>query len=236
MTAPDATHRTAVIGRTGSGKTQFGLYHLGVQMNGPWRGLPVTIIDPKHSRMIAEINPRALKVTDRPPSEPGLYVIRPFPGDDDKALTDYLLRVWEQENHGTYYDEMLDLGPRNRGFRRLLSQGREKNCPMIYCTQRPRWVDMYALTEADFVCSFVLRKKEDRRTVEEYAPGYQDKSLPRFHSYWYDVADDRASVLSPCPEEKVILARYYPEYLDEPEYIEPEALARAEGRRQKVLL
>lgn len=212
-------------------------------MDGPWKDMPVTIIDPKHSKLISKLDAQPLKVSDRPPTREGLYVIRPFPGDDDAALTEYLLRVWQQENHGTYYDEMLDLGPRNRGFRRLLSQGREKNCPMIYCTQRPRWVDMYSLTEADFVCSFALTKKADKLTVDEYAPGYINKKLERFHSYWYDVADDKGVILSPCPAEDDILARYYPEYVDENNLSvtganenNPQGVAHPNRERTKILL
>lgn len=208
-------------------------------MNNAWRDMPVTIIDPKHSKLIRELDAKEIKVDAKPPKEPGLYVIRPFPGDDDKAVTEYLLRVWQQENHGTYFDEMLDLGPRNRGFRRLLSQGREKNCPMIYCTQRPRWVDQYSFSEADFVCCFHLAKKEDRLTVDNFAPGYADKSLPRYHSYWYDVSEDQGAVLLPCPDKNVILARYYPEYIDTEEYpleVANSNKPRVGEPRRKVLL
>jgi hypothetical protein len=205
-------------------------------MDGPWADMPVTIVDPKHSKLIAKLDAQEIKVTDRPPSTPGLYVIRPFPGDDDAALTEYLLRVWQQENHGTYFDEMLDLGPRNKGFRRLLSQGREKNCPMIYCTQRPRWVDTYAFTEADFVGSFHLVKREDRITVDNFAPGYSQKRLNDYHCYWYSVSEDKGVILNPCPPEGLILARYYPEYVNDNQSEYPEVVAHAEGERQKVLL
>jgi len=235
MTVPDQSKRTAIVGRTGSGKTQFGIYFLGTQIAGPWKDLPVTIIDFKHARLIRELQAQELKVTDKPPTQPGLYVIRPFPGDDDKALIEYLLRVWAQENHGIYCDETLDLGARNRGFRRLLSQGREKNIPMIYCTQRPSWVDMYSFSECDYVCAFQLTLKTDEQRIEQFAPGYMNVRLEQYQSYWYDVADNKGRVLAPCPDQANILARYYPEYVDE-ELNNPEGVAHPKRERTKVLL
>jgi hypothetical protein len=235
ISIPDASQRTAIVGRTGSGKTQFGVYFLGTQINGPWKELPVTIIDFKHAQLIGELQATVIKVTDKPPTKPGLYVIRPFPGDDDKALIQYLLRVWAQQNHGIYCDECLDLGPRNRGFRRILSQGREKNIPMIYCTQRPSWVDMYSFSEATYICAFQLTLPKDEARVNEFAPGYVNIRLEPFQSYWYDVPDNKGQVLTPCPAQADILARYYPEYVDEVIYT-PSVEAQARGERPKVLL
>lgn len=174
-------------------------------------------------------------MTDKPPTKPGLYVIRPFPGDDDKALVEYLLRVWSQQNHGIYCDECLDLGPRNRGFRRLLSQGREKNIPMIYCTQRPSWVDMYSFSEATYISAFSLTMPKDIAKIDEFAPGYSNIRLEPHQSYWYDVPDHKGQVLTPCPPQADILARYYPEYEDEVIYT-PSVEAQARGERIKVLL
>ena len=234
-TIPDDSKRTAIVGRTGSGKTQFGVYFLGTQINGPWKELPVTIIDFKHARLIRELQATEIKVSNRPPTRPGLYVVRPFPGDDDKALVEYLLRVWAQENHGIYCDETLDLGARNRGFRRLLSQGREKSIPMIYCTQRPSWVDMYSFSEADYVCAFQLTLPDDEKRIDQFAPGYTNKALEPYHSYWYDVASNQGAVLNPCPSQADILARYYPEYVDE-EHKTLEGVAHPNRERQKVIL
>jgi hypothetical protein len=205
-------------------------------MAGPWADMPVTIIDPKHSKLIAKLDAQEIKVTDRPPKEAGLYVIRPFPGDDDAALTEYLLRVWEQEGHGTYYDEILDLGPRNKGFRRLLSQGREKRCPMIYCTQRPSWVDRYAFSEAEYIAVFDLSLEDDRITANKFAPGYRQARLQPHQCYWYVVPDNRGVVLRPCPSEGVILARYYPEYVNDNTTEQPEVLAHSIRETKKVLL
>lgn len=236
MTVPDQQKRTAIVGRTGSGKTQFAVFFLGTQINGPWKELPVTIIDFKHARLIAELQAQEIKVTNKPPTRPGLYVMRPFPGDDDKDLVQYLKLVWAQQDHGVYCDEILDLGARNRGFRRLVSQGREKNIPMIYCTQRPSWVDMYGFSEADFICAFQLTLPDDEKRIDQFAPGYTKKALEPYQSYWYDVADNKGTVLAPCPSQGDILARYYPEYVDEPSQTELLNKGVAHPERQKVLL
>ena len=233
---PNATNRTAIIGRTGSGKTQFSIWFLGTQMLGPWRGMPVTIIDPKHSKFIAKLDAEEIRVTRKPPTEPGLYVIRPLPGDDDEALKEYMLNVWHQENHGMYFDEILDLGPRNKGFRRLLSQGREKRCPMIYCTQRPSWVDRYAFSEAEYIGVFDLSLDDDAITANKFAPGYRYADLQDYQCYWYSVQDKAATILAPCPPEGVILARYYPEYEEGEGTHYPEVLAQTVGTTKKVLI
>lgn len=209
---------------------------LGEQLQGPWDNIPVTIIDYKRSKLIAKLKAKEISVGSKPPKEPGLYVMRPFPIDDDKAVLEYLLRVWEQENHGLYFDEILDLGKNNRGFRRLLSQGREKNCPMIYCTQRPRHIDQYALTEADFLACFHLTKVEDIKTIDDYAPGFRYKLLPRYYSWWYDVIDNEGVVLRPAPPEPVILGLYAQadsKYVNE---TNPVPVALEPGVRRKVIL
>lgn len=205
---PNNTNRTCIVGRTGSGKTQFGVYFLGVELNGAWKDMPVTIFNPKNTRLVNSLGAKEWSVQKPPPVEPGLYVVRPFPEEDTDAVTEYLLRVWEQENHGLYFDEILDLGTRNKGFRRLLSQGREKHIPMIYCTQRPAWIDQYAFSEADFFAVFDLSKDDDIKRAKKDVPGYDETKLDRYEPYWYDVIDKRGTILNPCPSEAQILKLY----------------------------
>lgn len=212
VTPPGNSHRTAIVGRTGSGKTVFGLWYLRKMLDGPWFDMPVTIIDPKRSKMIAQIvDAGAAKRIDmrrKPPENPGLYVISPSPGDDDDDVQVYLRRIYDKGSHGLYVDETLDLGPRNRGFRRLLTQGRELEIPMIYLMQRPAWCDQYSFSEADYFAVFHLSKDDDVKKLQKEIKDYNPKELGKYCCYWYDVGSDEGVKLRPVDRSEAIISMY----------------------------
>jgi len=208
MDTPGNTHRTAIIGRTGSGKTQFGVWYLGKMINGPWREMPVTIFDFKRAKLLGKLPAKQIDINKPPPKKPGLYITRPEPVTDDKAVIVYLTKLYENTGHGLYFDEAYELGPRNRGYRRLLTQGRELEIPMIYCTQRPVNCDRYALSEADYMAIFQLRIEDDRKTIENMVPTYTSERLAKYHCHWYCVNSDEGTVLRPCPSQSEIISLY----------------------------
>lgn len=210
LQVPDNTKRVAVIGRTGTGKTRGGIYLLGVLKNSTWANMPITIYNPKRARFVNKLGAKEVDVNKKPPTKPGLYVISPMPGDDDAAVLQYLKRVYLDGNHGMYFDEVLDLGTRNMGYRRLLTQGRELKIPMIYCMQRPAWVDIYSLSEGDYFMIFDLRNQDDVMKVRKFAPGYNPDQLDRYYSYWYDVGSDQGAIMRPVPSEAETLRLYDP--------------------------
>lgn len=204
---PDRQKRTTVAGSTGSGKTQFSIGLLSTRDYGrrPW-----TIIDPKGDDLIAEIDPQELRRGSKPPTDPGLYVIRPKFGDPDDMdwLESYLTQIWVQENHGVHLDEGYMVPRNSKAFLALLTQGRSKNIEMIMCTQRPVMCHPMMFSESDFLCSFRLNKPRDRETINEYMNADVRNRLPEYNSYWYDVAKNKTFVLGPAPSREEIVGSF----------------------------
>src|ERR1700744_5170015 len=86
MRLPDSTQRIVIIGRTGSGKTQAGAWHLSTRdlTEEPW-----VIIDYKRDRLLNSIWAKEITLKDKVPDEPGLYTMHPRPIEDDSAVEDY---------------------------------------------------------------------------------------------------------------------------------------------------
>lgn len=195
---PGATHRTAVIGRTGSGKTQFAVWLLSCQSLAarPW-----LIIDYKRDSLIGELGAREVGLGWRP-SGRGLHIVHPLPGEDDE-VEELLWRVWKKGNCGVYIDEG-HLVPNQDAFAALLVTGRSRKIPMIVLSQRPVIVPRFVFSEASFICCFPLNDRRDQLTVEGFAPIDTRRKLPRFWSSWYDVENNLSYILRPVPDALIL--------------------------------
>lgn len=207
---PQSDDRIAILGKTGSGKTVAGLWHLSKQDidNRPW-----VVIDFKGDKNIQNID-RAQDIeysADLNKLKPGIYILRSMP-DDKVELNDWFLRVWERENMGVMVDEGFMLESRGdlaKGFNMCLIQGRSKHITMIILSQRPVWMSRYVLSEASFIQMFSLNDSDDTKGVKRFVSDRDDLSVlnkpQRYHSYYYDVAEDDLIVLSPVPPADDIL-------------------------------
>ena len=209
---PNNRQRLAIVGATGSGKTTAAAWHLSqrdVDL------MPWIVYDFKYDELINSIEHAQQITFDDPiPTRPGVYIIHPR-SNDDLAISDHMKRIWAAEDVGVFIDEMHMLGTANVGFRDLLTQGRSEYIPMIYCSQRPVWVDRFAFSEADFFHVFRLNHVGDRQTIAEYIqiPGvrnFEDHKIvtdipPQYHSYYYDVARNELEPVSPVPDHAAIL-------------------------------
>lgn len=231
---PDSTKRTVVLGRTGSGKSQFAIALLSTRN---WSEQPWIVIDYKGEDLLVEILAKSngqmkrIKPTDNPPKKPGLYYMQPMPVVDDEAINDFLWKVYRQENIGLFIDEGFAL-PQKKGspFDIILTQGRSKHIPVIVLYQRPVWMSRFAIAQADFfavfeqndirdlelTCKFVGEKGQKTRDVMA-----QLNNLPKYNCLWYDVGDGVATVLNPAPDRNVIINNF---------------LHRLNPRLQKVLI
>ncbi len=207
MNLPDNTKRISIIGRTGSGKTVIAVWHLS---KANFDEVPWIVYDFKRDSLLGKVG--ALKGTEHIdtsviPSKPGIYFVHPQP--DDKDLVErQMWGVWAQENTGVYVDEgYMVCSPTNpnRAFRSLLTQGRSKHIPMIILSQRPVWLDRFVFTESDYYQVLALNHKGDRKIMMEYIPADLSQRLPRFHSYYHDVAEDQTFVVKPVPTSDAIL-------------------------------
>jgi DNA helicase HerA-like ATPase len=209
---PQSDDRIAILGKTGSGKTVAGLWHLSKQDidQRPW-----IIIDFKGDKNILAID-RAQAIdysTNLSKLKPGLYILSVMP-DEEEALDAWFVRLWSAENIGVMVDEGFMVGQRSRGFNMCLIQGRSKHITMIILSQRPVWMSRYVLSEASFIQMYGLNDRKDALTVKGFVEdkeiGGREVSvlnrLPRYQSYYYDVAKDDLMVLAPVPMVDEILA------------------------------
>jgi hypothetical protein len=198
---PGDTHRIAILGRTGSGKTVAALWHLSKR---DLRSRAWVIVDFKTDENINNIQRARHIELGVVPSKPGVYIVHPRPNQITE-LTAYLWQLWEKGNIGIYVDEGYMMG-NNEAFEAILTQGRSLHLPMIVLSQRPAWISRFVFSEADFFQVFHLNDKRDRKTVESFIPQSLDVRLPDYHSYYYDVGRDSLRTLAPVPSEGKILA------------------------------
>lgn len=213
MRFPTDTQRHAIVGATGSGKTQAALWHLS---NRSYTEQPWIIYDYKRDELIESIpGVQEIEVTKRVPEKPGLYVVHPHPMQVTEVESQ-MWGIWEQENTGVFIDEGYMIGKNSAAFRALLTQGRSKHIPIITLSQRPTWIDRFILSESEYHQIFRLQHYGDVEAVNEFIPvklfrNPEDNTkirIPEYHSYYYDVGADELVILKPVPELPEILSTF----------------------------
>lgn len=192
---PTDKQRISIVGRTGSGKTVAAMHHLSQRQFDvrPW-----VIYNFKHDENLDAIPGVKLIELDDLPVKPGLYMAHPGPYDSE-ALEAHMMAIWAAGNMGLYVDEGYMVDRNSRAFSLLQTQGRSKHIPMITLSQRPVWLNRFVFSESDFFQIFQLQHKKDRDKIGEYVPANIEERLPAYHSYYYDVAEDKLDVWSPVP-------------------------------------
>lgn len=205
ITLPRFDKRTAILGSTGSGKTQFAVWLLASR---DFHKRPWIIFDFKGDELIEAIGPEEINIYGAPPRKPGLYVVRPIPERDDIAVENFLWKVWKQESTGLYFDEGYMLGVRNAALNACLTQGRSKRIEIIVLSQRPVWMSKFVFSEANYFAVMNLTLQDDRKYVSSYTGGTEINLLPRYHSLWYDCEGQAGTVLKPVPGREELLKRF----------------------------
>jgi DNA helicase HerA-like ATPase len=202
---PSYDKRTAVIGSTGSGKTQFAVWLLSTR---DFDVRPWIIFDYKGDELIEYIGPQVISIHSPPPTKPGIYAVRPIPDLDDKAVENFLWKVWAQGETGIYIDEGYMLGPRNPALNACLTQGRSKHIEMIILSQRPMWLSRFVFSEANYFAIFNLTDLDDRKTVRRFIGGRSISTLPKFNCLWYDVDKQEPCQFAPVPNRDAIIKTF----------------------------
>lgn len=201
---PGDTDRLAILGRTGSGKTQAAVFHLS---RAGFDYMPWVVIDYKNDALINRIDRAEVIDFDTVPDQPGIYILKVRPGQEE-LVSDWFRRAWEMEDIGIYVDEGYLIDSRDMWFNACLTQGRSKHIPMIVLSQRPVWLSRYVFSEASYFQVFDLSHTKDMDKVREYVrddEGQLDQPLVDYHSYYYDVVRRRLDTLGPAPNENDIL-------------------------------
>ncbi len=211
FTLPRPDQHTVIVGQNGSGKSQMGFWLLS---KAPIDRMPFIALDTKREPVFRALQRAgairrtlSLKLPMLlAPRTPGLYLLRPQE-EDDERVDEFLYRCYRRGNIGFYFDEGYAVPDGNgSSLHKILTQGRSRRLPVIACVQRPVLVDHFFFTEAKHLVVFKLIDREDRRTVSRYAPIDIDAGLPRYHSFWYDNAQDTLFRLPPVPDAKQIVA------------------------------
>lgn len=204
---PGPSDRTVIVGRTGSGKTVAALWHLS---NQDFDRRPWVIIDYKGDENIAKIEKAVYINYDTVPDEPGIYVLKVLPGEEDE-LSEWFYKVWDHEGIGIYIDEGYMVGQRDKWFNACLTQGRSKKIPMIILSQRPLWMSRFAFSEASFIQQFSLTDADDTKVVQRFIKGDSKADvrgeLKRHHSYYYDVGENVVYPFGPVPHADILVAK-----------------------------
>ena len=201
---PNDTHRIAVIGRTGSGKTYAGMWHLTMRR---FDLMPWVIYDMKRDQLIADIPYTREIGLDETPRKPGIYIVRPDP-DDNEGLDKSLMNIRRATNIGIYVDEGFMIGQRSKPFNAILTQGRSLHIPVIILSQRPVWLTRFVWSESEYFQVFELSYEEDQKVVKRFAPVDFTKPLPPYYSQYYDVVKKQHVTLKPVPKGDILLQTF----------------------------
>jgi hypothetical protein len=224
MRLPDDSERLVIAGHTGSGKTHEALHHLSQRS---FDVMPWVLLDFKGDDLVASTPiTEPADLSDGPPDEPGLYVVKCEHDDGEPGgrVETYLESCLDRGGIGLFVDEGLRLGQHNDGLRALLTQGRSKRCPLIFLTQRPLFVDTFALSESEYLQVFNLPHPDDRKRMGEFIPRdrldfARLRQAGQYCSFWYDVRADRLDLLGPAPPLPAIVSRIFvrlPQIIDPP--------------------
>lgn len=201
---PSIKQRTLIVGRTGSGKTQFGSWMLS---KAAFDKQPYIIIDYKGDDLLGQID-RAKEIGYKDTvKHPGLYYLKAMPGTDAE-MTAFLWSVWKRGKTGLFFDEGY-MVPNTQALQAVLTQGRSLRIPVIMLSQRPVWLSRFAFSEADYFAFFHLNDERDEATVKGLTPRNDvwdfRTRVPKYHSRWFDVGEDFSAFISPVPDADTIL-------------------------------
>lgn len=208
---PNNTERLVEIGRTGTGKTVAGLWHLSnFSLKSPW--VIFNFKDDEHIESIEKARFVELGYVPKKHDQ-GIFVVTVHPSDlrgtskQRPPLTDYFEKLWERRNVGIMIDEAWMVGD-DEGFVMCLTQGRSRRIPMIICTQRPAWISRFAFSEASYIQCFDLNDDNDISRVESFMPLSWDDEAPLkpHQSFYYDVSRNELVRMNPVPDMDKIRA------------------------------
>lgn len=208
---PTDSQRVSIMGRTGSGKTVAGAWHLSLR---DFDAMPWVIMNFKRDQLLDSIpHIQEIDYNDKLPKERGLYQIHADP-DDYAGAEKFFMNAWRQGHIGIFCDEGYCLDRNSRGFKLIQVQGRSLKIPTITCTQRPVQMSRFIISEADYLQVFGLTHDDDIDTVKGFiprpvkrGPHILDQDLPPYHSVYHDIAKGKKGsvILSPVPGEQDLL-------------------------------
>lgn len=181
--------RTFITGKTGSGKSTVAATLL-KKSKQRW-----LIIDPKLDDKIASLKPYRLKKMDVKElfaawKKGYKYVaITPQAKTGPYEIDEFILECFESfKDFGIYVDELYFIhnnGNAGPGLTATLTRGRSDKITFMGATQRPAFVSLFCITEADYIAQFRLALDKDRKRIYEVTGIKQMLNNPPSEYSWY---------------------------------------------------
>lgn len=190
---PKAGERALVVGQTGSGKTAFVTWLLRRV-----RQSPIIIYDTKEepkffSLPYVSITGDLKGVREHINSGESDYIVfrPPLSITADPEELDKLL-LWHYHNFrgiGAYIDEAYSFhnsGRAGQGLVGLLTRGRSRGITTIMASQRPAWLSMFAISEAQKLYIFDLSLDDDKKKIAGAGiRNFEKYSRPPKHGFYF---------------------------------------------------
>jgi DNA helicase HerA-like ATPase len=178
-----ANDRVLLAGKTGSGKTYFA----GKLLGGVAR---LVVIDPKGNlTQWGLTEPSKAEWSHFGKGAGGRFRIVPPITDDPEAWYEGLFNeLYDIGGLVVYIDEAYAVTSPNsrpgKWLSALYTRGREKGIGVWAATQRPTWIPLFLISEADWIIMFRLNLEADRQKIAKIAG---DEVLDRIadpHGFW----------------------------------------------------
>jgi len=180
--------RVFFCGRTGSGKT-FAAEHL-------TRPLPrLVVLDPKGTLGNWNLEPwdRDARRRLRNGDPIRTRVVVPFGAAAEEVWDEALFEIYAGGNCTAYIDEsygVTDPGAKpSRNLTSLWTRGRELRVGAWASSQRPVWVPLFEISEADHLFVFRLTLEEDRRRIAAFVGPEALEVIRELHGVIYSRAE-----------------------------------------------
>jgi DNA helicase HerA-like ATPase len=208
---PQAGERALIVGQTGGGKTRFATWLLRrVEQS------PIVIYDTKEEPHFltlpyVSIATSLKEVTEQIRKSESDYIIfrPPLSITADPTMLDNLLLYHYHNFKGVpaYIDEIYSFHNSARagaGLIGLLTRGRSRGITTIMSTQRPAWLSMFAISEAQKLYIFNLSLNDDKKKIAGAGiSNFENLPRPPKFGFWFFVqGTDKPVLYSPVKLER----------------------------------
>jgi hypothetical protein len=200
--------RGVVVGRTGSGKTQWARWEL-IRSPGSWLILDMKNDDGFNDCLILTELPSIEKIIKtfkklKEDKQTPWIVLRPKIVNDPGLIDNWIWYIHEgMTNVNLYVDELYYIHENGRagsGLTGWLTRGRSRKQSFLGGTQRPRWVSNFVFSESDYFSIFDLNLLQDRKRIHEFIGRDEVLTNPGQYKWrWFDISKNKLLTFGPVP-------------------------------------